>query len=602
MANDCPCFGLTGPQWAYVTLGLLLAVGGWPVAFAQVSSSAAAPRGARVATEFPGASIVERIQAAILDCGPNPCEVYIPAGTYNASAVSTWNSRDVSGARVGILLPSNVNLYGAGPGHTIIQVKRSPTDPAATLLANANELNLNLHIHDMSIVWTDSSRTFQWVSIFICRGCTEVELDHLSLDGNPNKLVNLLDCTGSSIHDNQFLLRSTGYGFGNNALSLSRFNSAITVGAEAGVVRDNYFNQTGDYHAFSILIVNQSGTYVHSNVFEAHLVPPENGTGIETGQDNLGRLPENVKISENVFHGASIAYGGLNSSEISSNFFNHGDIYVALQSGSTASVTGLTIANNELRSGSISIGGLEHTFTGRLIIANNRVFDGNIRVGGPLTNRDIEVSHNEVRYTANYNGIDCNACSVIRGNLVMDIGQNGPSDVHAGYVIAGNVEDASDNVYIDDQQQYDSGTICSAANATSTTCMPSGRSRWILLSGGEWGFGWSNPTLFTNRGNLPIRAFASHSLIELDNDVDALPPGTHYHLYRTTFTAFELNATTIRRFANNFALSVAGPFNHAAIQEDGALRIDSLSGNVFRPYRCFGKCAVNYQSSISAAE
>ncbi|MFZ0794267.1 MAG: hypothetical protein WAM65_10875, partial [Candidatus Korobacteraceae bacterium] len=70
----------------------------------------------------------------------------------------------------------------------------------------------------------------------------------------------------------------------------------------------------------------------------------------------------------------------------------------------------------------------------------------------------------------------------------------------------------------------------------------------------------------------------------------------------TTFTAFELNATTIRRFANNFALSVTGPFNHAAIQEDGALRIDSLSGNVFRPYRCFGKCAVNYQSSISAAE
>jgi hypothetical protein len=164
------------------------------------------------------------------------------------------------------------------------------------------------------------------------------------------------------------------------------------------------------------------------------------------------------------------------------------------------------------------------------------------------------------------------------------------------------VDDVSDNIYIDDQHEYDMGTICSAATSTSTTCLPSGRSRLILLRGGEWGFGWSNRTLFTGRGNLPVHAFVSSSLIELDSDVDALPPGTHYHLYRTTFNAFELDATTIRRFANNFALSATGPFNHAAVQEDGTVRIDNLSGNVFRPYKCYGKCAVDYRSSASAPE
>ena len=144
---------------------------------------------------------------------------------------------------------------------------------------------------------------------------------------------------------------------GTTHLSFSRFNPTAVSGREAGVVRDNHSIQTGDYRTFSMLIVAQSGLYVHSNVFEAHLPPPGNATGIESGQDNLARLPENVKISGNIFHGASIAYGGLNNSEISDNFLDHGDIYVALQSGTTASLSGLTIADNELHFGSIAYGG-----------------------------------------------------------------------------------------------------------------------------------------------------------------------------------------------------------------------------------------------------
>lgn len=62
----------------FLTLGLLFAFGGWMAASAQANAGGAAPDSVRVATEFHGASIVERIQAAILDCGPNPCEVYIP--------------------------------------------------------------------------------------------------------------------------------------------------------------------------------------------------------------------------------------------------------------------------------------------------------------------------------------------------------------------------------------------------------------------------------------------------------------------------------------------------------------------------------------------
>jgi hypothetical protein len=350
-----------------------------------------------------------------------------------------------------------------------------------------------------------------------------------------------------------------------------------------------------------MLIVSQSKLYVHDNVFEAHL-PSGSATAIESGQDNLARLPENVKISGNIFHGASIAHGGLNNSEISGNFFDHGDIYIAQQSGTIASLTGLTVADNELHFGGISIAGLEHTFTGKFVITHNRVFDGSISTGNSLTVQDIEVSYNSVRYSSRNNGIDCNACSVIKGNIVREIGQNAPGDVHAGYLIGGTVNDVSDNVYLDDQRDYDTGTVCSVAKPTSVLCLSSSASRWILLRGGEWGFGWTNRTLFIDHGNLLIHAFVNGSLLELDEDAPAIPSGSHYHLSHTTFNAFELNSAVIGRFANNMASSANGAFRHAAIQENGTVRIQNLSGNVFHPYSCSGKCAVDYRSNVTAPE
>ena len=596
------------PKSALVTplcilLGLLFLSAGPLTLTAQVGiDQAGGLKGTRNAVEFPGASIIEKVQAAISDCGLKPCEVYIPSGTYNSSPISSWKNRDSTGTRVGIAIPSNVEIRGAGIGHTILHVARSHSDPTGTLLANAIESGRNIHIHDMSITWTDSSPTYDWVSIFICHACERLELDHLSLEGNPNKLVNLLDSTGSSVHDNTFILHSTSYGHGDNALSFSRFDPAIPASSEAGVARDNHFIETGEYRTFSMLIVAQSGLYVHSNVFEAHLPPPGNATGIESGQDNLAHLPEYVKISGNTFHGASIAYGGLSNSEISGNFLDHGDIYIALQSGTIASLGGLTIADNELHFGSIAMAGLERVFTGRSVITRNRVFDGSIGTGNSLVARDIEVSYNTVRDSRDRAGIECDACSVMRGNLVREVGQGGPADHHAGYVIGGTVVDVSDNIYIDEQHEYATGMVCSVAKPSSTTCLLSGKSRWIWLRGGEWGFGWSNRVLFTDRGNLPIHAFVSSSLLELDDDADVLPAGTRYRLSRTTSHAFELNSAVIERFANNVAISTTGSFRDAAIQESGTVRIRNLSGNMFRPYSCMGKCAIDYRSNVSAAE
>ena len=597
-------------------LCLLLAVA---VPFTGAVPASALMPGTRNAVEFPGASIIEKIQAVIQDCGSGPCAIYLPAGTYDASPISSWKNLDVTGSRVGIALQSNVEIRGAGEGLTTVRVVRAAGDPPATLFANATPAkgsrsdqnpnvkpaSGNMRLRDMSIRWDDSAPTYDWVSIFICHACDRVELDHLSLEGNPNKLVNLLDNTHVDVHDCTFLLHSTSYGHGDNALGVSHFDSAVSPGNEAGVVRNNRFIEAGDYRTFSMLIVGQSGLYVHGNTFEAHFPPPGNATGIETGQDNTLHLPENVKISGNIFHGASIAHGGLNDSDISGNFLEHGDIYVALQSGTTASLSGLTIADNELHFGSISVAGLDHTSTGRCIITGNRIFDGSIASGPSTLIQDIEVIDNQVRHSSNRSGIDCNSCSLIRGNVVREIGQNAPGDMHPGYLIGGTVRDVSDNVYLDEQHEYVAGTICSVSSASSTVCLSSeqsrGTSRWILLRGGEWGFGWTNRTLFTDRGNFLIRAFVSNSVLELDENAAVLPVETHYHLFRTTFNAFELNSATIERFCNNLAIAPDG-FRHAALQEDGTVRIRSISGNIFRPYSCSGKCTTDYRSNVSARE
>jgi hypothetical protein len=552
----------------------------------------------RNAADFPGTSIVERIQAAILDCGASPCQVSVPAGKYQASPVASWQTRDSTGSRIGIILPSNVDLRGAGMGHTVIEVQRKAGDPPATLFANTLQQAHNIHLRDMSLVWNDAAMTYDWVSILICHACEDVELDHLTLEGNPNKLVNLLDSTGSSVHDNHFRLRSSSYGHGDNALSLSRFDPGIQVNGEAGVVRDNSFVEIGENRIFSMLIVCQSGMFVHSNTFEAHLPPPGNATGIETGQDNLGRVPTNVKISGNVFYGASLAHGGMSSSEISGNFFDHGDIYIAMQDGSTDSLSSLSIADNELHFGSIAFVGLEHTFAGRSIITRNRVFDGGIAAGNSLVMRDMEMSYNTVRDTRGRAGIECDACSVVRGNTVREVGQNGPGDRAPGYAVSGAIADMSDNIYLDEQHEYDGGTVCSVAKPSSTECLSSGKSRWVLLRGGEWGFGWSNRVLFTAHGNYDIRGFVNGNLLELDDDADILPAGTRYHLYRTTYDAFQLNSAVIDRFANNVAISATGPFRDATLQETGTVVIRNSQNNLFRPYKCSGNCTLDYRNNI----
>ena len=127
---------------------------------------------------------------------------------------------------------------------------------------------------------------------------------------------------------------------------------------------------------------------------------------------------------------------------------------------------------------------------------------------------------------------------------------------------------------------------------------------FLLCAAGLLGWPTQGLSQMLGAGTRSAASFAGPSIVE---HIEAAirdcgsGAGTHYHLFRTTFNAFELNSAVIERFANNLAVATGG-IRHAAVQENGTVRIHSLSENVFRPYSCFGKCAVDYRSNVNAPE
>ena len=201
-------------------------------------------------------------------------------------------------------------IRGAGKAAQLFESTRSANDPIGTLLADANgqpTYSGARHEHSLDGLQFEIRLGFDSYLSGVCHHLPNSTIEprrKSQQNGQP------LDSTESSVHDNTFLLRSTSYGHGDNALSVNRFNPAISVDRDAGVVRDNHFIQAGEYRSFSMLIVSESGLYVHSNVSKRIFRLRETRLASNLAQDNRGRLPDNaVKISNNTFQGASIVVG-----------------------------------------------------------------------------------------------------------------------------------------------------------------------------------------------------------------------------------------------------------------------------------------------------
>lgn len=566
------------------------------------------------ATAQAGADIVAKINAALV-LGP---DVFIPAGTYTLSSCAGWTLDTQAGDpwnsfHVGVALPTGSHLHGAGEGLTVINVTRLNTDPPCSLFANATRVgtgnNPNIEIDHMTINWTDQNTGTPQSSIFEIAGSDKTNIHDVEMSGNPNRLLIISDVTRVAVHDNNMNLNTTSATLGNSAVSWNRFQSGTPYLMDVGSVYNNIAVDTGDPTSFgmSMFVLSQSNAKLTGNICDLvkFVSSPNlnayNGNCVETGDDNLGNLPAGLQIQGNHW------YGGVRlpavSTDYSSNLHEGGygilASYASTSDTTTAARTNIH-GNILLCPGTgINCGILVNGNSGQgyqsVIVSENDVEDGGIAIatsgsigGGP----NCVVENNRVRNTpsASLSGgtvtaaIGAYGCSGVGGNFVQNPDADAASGNDASYGIAiGNASAAvsttydyvSNNKVIDDQQTYSTGTVCSVASVSSTTCLTTGTSRYLYSAGATWSPAWSNRYIFIASVPIMIRGFYGVHYIELESAIAFVGSGTAYSLTWSMNGGYYLGSPIIN-FTGNFGY-VAQQFMRA-YPSDGM--ITDVSGTV----------------------
>jgi len=262
-------------------------------------------------------------------------DVFIPAGTYNLTCSSSWNG-GANGWQSGdpvtspyypaVLLPSGSHIHGAGIGVTIINVTRGSSAASCTLFANATRntygSNPDIEIDHLMINWTDSNTTnYSGISIIEMAGTDRFKMHDVELSGNPNRLLNLLDMTRQSVHDNTFLLNTTNGGvLGNQAVSSARFQTATPYTLNAGEIYNNKIVEIGDTGNLGLSMVTLAQSNISFGPNNVIDVANYSATGgnvtqantLESGDDNgsgTGAGAANIESYLHVF--GNYFYGGV---------------------------------------------------------------------------------------------------------------------------------------------------------------------------------------------------------------------------------------------------------------------------------------------------
>jgi hypothetical protein len=551
-----------------------------------------------------GATLVDQINKA-LALGN---DVFIPAGAYNVSGCSGWTSDAQSGDPwspfyVGVKLPTGSHVHGAGKGLTVINVTRLPTDPRCALFANAKRSGLgnnpNIELDHMTINWKD--QTTNDTGAIEIAGADRFSMHDVEISGNPNRQLIITDVTRISIHDNTFLVNTTSGVQGNTAISSNRFQSGMPYTMDAGEIYGNKLIETGDPTlGVSMVVLTQSNlTFGPDNTCDLlHYTSVANpnaygGNCIESGNDNPGNIAGYFLVQGNYF------WGGVRlpivNTEFSGNFFYQGYGLLAGYAGSVPTAARLKVQNNTFHcSGAgancgIFVEGNSPQGMPFVTVSDNTVEDGVLIVSaggsGETGAPNCIVENNRVLnapITGSFGALEANGCSVVRGNLV----KNPQADSFNGFAaeygiylgssspsLTTTFDDVSGNRVIDDQIRA-SGTGCSVASPSSTTCLTSGTSLYFYSSGAAWTPAISNRYIFVGKTAYMVRNFYSSHYLEFEHATAYLPSGTSWSMTSTMGYGYYLGANIVN-FSDNF-----GYVAHQHVQGyPGGGWITDISGN-----------------------
>lgn len=579
---------------------------GFGLAYSSSSAVAAVPTSINTSA-IAGADIVAKATAAFAISN----DVFIPAGTYATTCTTSWTNTSGFNQYVGIVLPTGAHLHGAGMGTTIINVSRASglTAPSCALIANANPVgsgnNPDITIDNLTINWIETGCTTLGgcnhdTAAIEMMGADRFTMHHVELQGQPNRLLNLIDTTRVSIHDNKFLLNTPTANnpstvFGNSAIGASRYQAGIAYSLNAGKIYNNEIDETGAPSNVSLLVPTQSNlTIGPDNVFDMmHYVTSPSpsailGQAIESGTDNLTGIEGYLLIHGNYFYGAEVRLS-INDTEFSGNFLQQGRVYGYSSNGGPPSTARLKVQTNTFHcygSGGdqcgIYIAGLSAQGFPFVTISENTIEDGSIGVYSDNVSTDgggsnCVIENNKVYNAPNVSfagvtpsgAILGNGCSAIRGNLVKNYNADNFSaatdSTHYG-ISAGDasstvptvISDFSGNQVIDDQVVYSTGNVCSVSSPSSTTCLSAGSSTYLYSAGATWSPGWSNRYIFVGGTPYMIKQFYAPHYIELQYST-AFIASTAYTLNYSFYNGYNLG-TNIIRFDSNYCYIAANPY------------------------------------------
>ena len=540
----------------------------------------------RIANEYPGASIVEKIQAAITDLG-GAGEVSIEPGTYVASAVSTWQTGVGAATKAGVLIPSDVTIACTGGGASSITYTRSGSDPVAALFVGTGS-NSGIRITGCRISVTETSVSNQstYAAPIYLHTCDRCEVDHNVIQGNSNR------------HDNWFLVNSTAFAYGDSAIGLNRGSASSTYyDVFAAKIHDNEFIEIGPNNTFSLLLVAQGGVDIYNNTFDLYHYRAITTTGnaLEAGLDATGEFGLNVTIRGNMFLGGAGVYPlALVAGDVRGNKFYHSGLGLTAAGGSVSTINySVNVSDNDFRYSSIRCtnqkgdSGYRH-----VVLANNRFWDGQMVVEGAASHTvsDTTVINNTI-WNAPDTAIECTRCSVVSGNTIINPGQTDYTSVtNVGISINGDTRAVTYNTVSEDQNTYNDGTVCSVVNSSSSTCLVSGRSDWVYVTGGTWSASWTNRTLYISGRNQLIRGFSDTSHLQIETAA-LIPSGTSYNLHRTTYQGMQITAAVDSLIGNQFLNRGSGWNSNAMV--GGGDSVNKYAGNYASTGGC-SNCVADY--------
>lgn len=505
---------------------------------------------------------------------------------------------------VGLRIPSHVRIVGAGMQKTIFRYIRLAGDPVCSLFANVDRVNGNsdISLSDLSIETEDETGAAGTANssfsapIYMNR-VSGFRLEHVHIEGNTDRQINLMDVDGASIQRNRLAVNSTGYGYGDSSIGVNR-STAILPPTPLVRIENNVFTEIGSYPTFSIIVATATDILIANNLFDLETFRPGivGGNAIEVGPNVGAEAPARIVVRANTILGGEVWPFWASDTRITGNRIVDGGIGVtAADRTTTTSLSNVTITHNVVQSGSIQAQAVTSGTLTNLQIADNQVSDGWIQVQGNLAG--AEILRNSIRNSPG-DGIDCYGCTVIAGNRVENVGQSDPWDGASIAINVGSlgaefwVERADHNTVVDGQADYNAGQICGVSEEDANECV-SGKARFVRLAGGSWDPAWTNRTLYLNGAQLLIRRFVSAVELELEKPA-AIPLGSAYQMFHTTAVAFQLYSN-IDSFSFNAGSAMQGWRQAAIVQQNaaGVITVGSWGDNVFSPYSC-SNCSFLY--------